>query len=193
MKIKAKILLLIITTILLVVFVSSYYTQRIVERNQEAALKEDVLNITRQAELAIVTGDNPRAKKDVRQNIQDMVLLDPRAQEEVPPSAAGQKGRGLNPQREKAVLKAMDENMDKLLTLNPHIERVDIFTFKEDGTISQFLSKAKGDAPPGSLSSESLSLAKKGGMVIVAEKGDDESFVNVVSPIYYNEGVAGVA
>lgn len=193
MKIKAKILLLIITTILLVVFVSSYYTQRIVERNQEAALKEDVLNITRQAELAIVTGDNPRAKKDVRQNIQEMVLLDPHAQEEEPPAAISQKGRGFNPQREKAVLKVMDENMDKLLTLNPHIERVDIFTFKEDGTVSQFLSKAKGDAPPGSLSSESLSLAKKGGTVIVAEKGDDESFVNVVSPIYYNEGVAGVA
>ncbi len=193
MNIKSKILLLIITTILLVVFVSSYYTQRIVERNQEAALKEDVLNITKQAELAIVTGGKPSAMKDMRQNIQEMVLLGSNIQGEDLPATSAWKEPGLSPQREKAVLKAMDENMEKLLSLNPHIERVDIFTFKEDGTTAQFLSKAKGDTPQGSLSTESLSLAKRGGTVIVSEKGEDAGFVNVVSPIYYNEGVAGVA
>ena len=48
MRIKTKILSIIIATLVLVVFVSAHYSQRMAEKDHEAALREDAEKIVRQ-------------------------------------------------------------------------------------------------------------------------------------------------
>lgn len=176
MRIKVKILLSIITTLVLILFVSTYYTHRVVERNYEAALREEAGRIVRQIEVKILSGRGGDKSKTGAWSFEEMMYL----------------SSEITPDVEATKFKTLNETLEDMIYLSPHIIRLDIFSLRKDGTLAPFFSRIKESARLVKLTPEDISLAKQGRMLLNYEEADNANYANVIAPVYFKGSVFGL-
>ncbi|MDO8426680.1 MAG: ATP-binding protein [Deltaproteobacteria bacterium] len=189
MRIKVKILFFIITTLLLILFVSTYYTHRIVERNHEAALKEEAGKIVKEIELAMATAGT----EGVNEN-RDLVKMLYFSSKIIPETSGGEGLAAVLPaQKDDArIIKALNNTLDRLMFIGSHIVRIDIYTFNPDGSLKPFFSKIKEKIPPLEPATGELASIRQGETVLSFEEVNNLNYGNVIAPVHYNGSIHGI-
>lgn len=188
MRIKVKILFFIITTLLLILFVSTYYTHRIVEKNHEAALKEEAGKIVREIELTMATAGEAGGE-----NL-DLVKMLYYSSKIIPETSANEARPALPPaQREARIIKSLNDTLERLMFISSHIVRVDLYTFNPDGSLKPFFSKIRDKLPAVEPRADELSSVRQGETVLNFEELNSLNYGNVSAPVHYNGAVYGMA
>lgn len=74
-SIKTKILLMMILCVVLILLISTYFTQSIIEKNAEATLQKDAVNIVREIDSAVTTEQTLSDLEVINEDIQDMMAI----------------------------------------------------------------------------------------------------------------------
>ncbi len=188
MRIKVKILFFIITTLLLILFVSTYYTHRTVEKNHEAALKEEAGKIVKEIELMMATAGEAGGE-----NL-DLVKMLYYSSKIIPETSGGENRPVLPPaQREARIIKSLNDTLERLMFISSHIVRVDLYTFNPDGSLKPFFSKIREKLPPIVPRADELSSVRQGETALSFEELNSLNYGNVIAPVHYNGSVYGMA
>lgn len=185
MRIKTKILLLIISTIVLILLVTAYYTQRVAKKTNESALKEDAKKIARQVELVIASGGDLTAMSAMRKNMEEMIYLNS--------PLAGLTDHRISPEREARIVRALDEDLENILYLGSYIARVDIEALMNGSTLRPFFSKVRRPVEKSPITAIDLDRIMKGETIVKLDPMSEEGMADVLTPVYYNGAVFGVA
>lgn len=76
-SIKTKILVLMIGSVVSVLLASTYFTQKIIEKNSEATLQEEVFNIVREIDSEITTAQELTDLKILNEYLEDLMSIRP--------------------------------------------------------------------------------------------------------------------
>lgn len=196
MRIKAKILILIISTLVLIIFVTAYYTRWTVEKNYEAALKDDTAKIVRLIELNIAAEGEVAAQNAMAKDLREMVYYSMRIIPDDTAKApkAAKKSELKDPATsERAILKALNDSLEELMYLTSHVVRIDVFKLTEDGKTTPYFSKTRAPSLKAVLTPGDALLAMQGAVVLNFEQTDTATFANVIAPVRLKNGLFGLA
>ncbi|MEP9411973.1 MAG: HAMP domain-containing protein [Candidatus Brocadia sp.] len=77
MRIKVKILFIIIFSLILILFASTYYSQKIIEKNAVTNLKDDAVKIVKHVNLSLVTAEEIAETKEIDEILKELMLVRP--------------------------------------------------------------------------------------------------------------------
>lgn len=91
-----------------------------------------------------------------------------------------------------ANVNAIDENLKELMVVRPSIVRIDLFSFRDDGTLRPLISKKTLSVGQIRLTQKDIDQIKKDQVLLNLEKTDNVNYINVIAPVHFNDTIFGL-